>query len=155
MPKYVLDTNLYIKATRDDGWNQALERFFLTCTPAIYLHSVVAMEVLAGATSPELEDRTQERFIRPLERRGRVITPSHGAWKRAAGALTQLQREHTVSQNGIKRSLVNDLLIAASALDHGFVLVTENERDFQLVAHILPLEVVPPWPDQGVATSAT
>lgn len=146
MPKYVLDTNLYIRATRDDGWNQALESFFLTCTPEIYLHSVVAMEVLSGATSPELEEVAHERFIRPLERRARVITPSHDAWKRAAAALAQLLGERKVSPNGIRRSLLNDFLIAASARDHRFVLVTDNARDFQLVEHILPLEFVPPWP---------
>ena len=147
MRKYVLDTNLYIKATRDDGWNQALERFLLTCTPGIYLHSVVAMEVLAGAIRPELAGMAEERFLRPLERRGRVFTPTHDAWKRAAAALTWLLRERKVSPNGIKRSLVNDLLIAASARDHGFVLVTDNEQDFELVRDILPMEFVPPWPD--------
>jgi predicted nucleic acid-binding protein len=152
VPKYVLDTNLYVRATRDDGYNQALESFFLTCTPEIYLHSVVAMEVLSGATSQELEEKTQERFIRPLERRARIITPSHGAWKRAGGALAQLLRERKVSQNGIRRSLLNDLLIAASARDHGFILVTDNGRDFQLVEHILPLEFVPPWPDCSPTT---
>jgi predicted nucleic acid-binding protein len=146
VPKYVLDTNLYVRATRDDGWNRALEGFLLAFTPEIHLHSVVAMEVLAGATSPELEERTQERFIRPLERRDRVITPSHGAWKRAAVALARLLRERKVSPNGIRRSLINDLLIAASARDHGFVLVTDNGRDFELVEGILPVEFVPPWP---------
>jgi predicted nucleic acid-binding protein len=146
VPKYVLDTNLYVRATRDDGWNRALEGFLLAFTPEIHLHSVVAMEVLASATSPELEERTQERFIRPLERRDRVITPSHGAWKRAAVALARLLRERKVSPNGIRRSLINDLLIAASARDHGFVLVTDNGRDFELVEDILPVEFVPPWP---------
>jgi predicted nucleic acid-binding protein len=144
--KYVLHTNLYIRATRDDGWNQALETFFLTCTPGIYLHSAVAMEVLAGAIRPDLEEMTRERFIRPLERRGRVLTPTHEAWKRAGAALAQLLRERKVSPNGIKRSLINDLLIAASARDHGFVLVTDNEKDFELVGEVLPLSFVPPWP---------
>lgn len=147
MQKYVLDTNLYIKATRDDGWNQALETFLLTCTPGIHLHSVVAMEVLAGASSPDLEEMTQERFIRPLERRSRVFTPTHDAWKRAAAALRHLLRERKVSPNGIRRSLINDLLIAASARDHGFVLVTDNEKDFELISEILPVSFVPPWPE--------
>jgi predicted nucleic acid-binding protein len=148
VPRYVIDTNLYIRATREDGWSQALEAFVLTFTPDLYLHSVVALELLAGATDLDLERRTEERFIRPFERRGRVFTPSHGAWKRAAGALTQLVRDHKVSPDrGITKSLVNDCIIAASARDHGFVLVTDNRKDFELVADILPLEFVPPWPD--------
>jgi predicted nucleic acid-binding protein len=115
-------------------------------TPEIHLHSVVAMEVLAGATDPRLEEKTQDRFIRPLERRGRIFTPTHDSWKRAAAALTQLLREKKVSANGIKCSLINDLLIAASARDHGFVLITDNGQDFDLVKDILPVDVVPLWP---------
>jgi predicted nucleic acid-binding protein len=147
MPRYVVDANLYIRATRDDEWSQALETFFLAFTPEIYLHSVVALEILAGATSPDLEKRTEERFIRPLERRERVFTPSHGAWKRAAAALARLVRERKVSPEGIKKSLVNDCLIAASARENGFVLVTDNLKDFELIGSVLKVELVPPWPD--------
>jgi predicted nucleic acid-binding protein len=143
----VIDTNLYVRATRSDEWSQALETFFLAFAPEIYLHSVVALEILAGATSPDLERRTQERFIRPFERRDRLFTPSHGAWKRAAAALARLVRERKVSPEGIKKSLVNDCLIAASARDHGFVLVTDNVKDFELIRDLLPIEFVPPWPD--------
>jgi predicted nucleic acid-binding protein len=147
VPRYVVDTNLYIRATRGDASSQALETFFLGFTPEVYLHSVVALEVLAGATNSDLEERTQARFIRPFERRDRVVTPSHGAWQRAAACLAQLVRERKVSSDhGIKRSLVNDCLIAASARDYGFVLVTDNGRDFELINGILPIEFVPPWP---------
>lgn len=149
MQKYVLDTNLYIRATRDDGENQALEAFLTTYTPGIYLHSVVAMEVLAGATSSDLEEMIRQRFLRPLERRGRVLTPTHDAWKRAAAALTQLLRARKLSPNGIKRSLINDLLIAASARDYGFVLVTDNVKDFELIGDLLPLGFLPPWPERA------
>lgn len=147
MPPYVADTNLFIRATRDDEWSQALETFLLAFTPSVYLHSVVALEVLAGATDPDLERKTWERFIRPWERRNRVITPSHGAWTRAAGALARLVREGKVSPGrGIERSLVNDCLIAASARDYGFVLVTDNVHDFELIRRVLPIEYVSPWP---------
>jgi predicted nucleic acid-binding protein len=147
VPRYVLDTNLYVRATRDADWNEALERFVLACTPEIYLHSVVALELLAGATGAALARKTEERFIRPFERRGRVFTPSHAAWKRAAGALARLVGERKVSPGtGITKSLVNDCIIAASAQDHGFVLVTDNQKDFALIQRALPLEFVPPWP---------
>ena len=148
MPRYVLDTNVYIRATRDDVWSKALERFMRSHTHELYLHSVVALEVLAGATSPDLERRTHERFILPFERRARVFTPSHGAWTSAAAALARLVRERKVSPgSGITKSLVNDCLIAASARDHGFVLVTENVKDFELLRDMLPIDFVPPWPD--------
>jgi predicted nucleic acid-binding protein len=148
MPRYVVDTNIYVRATRDEEWSNGLERFFSTFASELYLHSIVALEILAGATNPDLERRTQDRFIRPFERRGRVITPSHGACKRAGAALAQLVHERKASPGrGIKESLVNDCLIAASALDHGFILVTDNARDYGLVRDILPLVFVEPWPD--------
>jgi predicted nucleic acid-binding protein len=131
--RYVIDTNVYIRATRDDGWSQALENFFLAFSPEIHLHSVVAMEILAGATTPARGVKTQDRFIRPVECRGRVFTPTHDAWKHAAAALTQLLWEKAVSPNGIKRSLINDLPITAAARDHGFVLITDNLPDFEPV----------------------
>lgn len=154
MLKFVVDTNLYVRATRDDEWSQQLETFFLAFTPEIYLHSVIAFEILAGATQRDLEQQTQERFIAPFERRDRVFTPSHGAWKRAAAALAQLVRERKVSAGrGLTKSLVNDCLIAASARDHGFVLVTDNTKDFELVRTILPIEFVRPWPAPATTTS--
>jgi hypothetical protein len=50
---------------------------------------------------------------------------------------------------GITKSLVNDCIIAASARDYGFVLVTDNQKDFALVQNSLPLAFVPPWPHQA------
>jgi predicted nucleic acid-binding protein len=145
--KYVVDTNLYIRATRDAEWNQALEAFLGTFTPWVHLHSVVALELLAGAVSPELEQRTRASFIEPFERRGRVITPGAGAWQGAGSAVARLLRDRKLSPDGIGRSFLNDCLIAASARDDGFTLVTDNTADFALLGDLLPIRVVAPWPD--------
>lgn len=147
MPAYVIDTNLYLRATRSTEWSRQLEAFFIAFTPWVHLHSIVALEVLAGALNPDLERKTQERFIAPFERRGRVVTPTHGAYKRTAGALARLVREKKIQPDGIKRSFLNDCLIAASARDQGFTLVTDNLEDFRLISGILPIEFIPPWPD--------
>lgn len=147
MPKYVLDTNLYIQATRSTTWYEALRRFFYVKTSAIHLHSVVALELLAGATTEKMRRHVEQSFIRPIERRKRVFTPTHEAWKRAAGALAGLVGDRRIRPDSIKRSLVNDCMIAATARDHGFVLVTDNLRDFALISDYLPIEFVPPWPD--------
>lgn len=146
MPKYVLDTNLYIQATRSAASFEALRRFLYVNTAAIHLHSVVALELLAGATTEKMRRWVERSFIRPIERRERVFTPTHDASKRAAGVLASLVRDRRVRPKGIKKSLVNDCVIAASARDHGFVLVTDNIRDFALISDYLPIEFVPPWP---------
>lgn len=146
MRPYVLDTNLYISATRSDKSMRALEAFSTAFAPALHLHSAVAMELLSGATSAALRRRTEASFIRPFDRRGRVITPGHSTWKRAGAIIADLIAARRLSRDGFGRSFVNDCVIAASAHDFGFVLVTENTRDFDLIAMVSPFDYVPPWP---------
>lgn len=146
MRKYVLDTWLYVYATRSDDWNRELQAFYQACAPFVYLHSVVAGELLAGATGPELERRTQRHLLAPFEATGRLVTPGHGAWKGAGAVVARLVREKRLSPDGIRRSFLNDCLIAASARDHGLVVVTDNFRDFEMIRTVEPVEVAPPWP---------
>src|SRR5207244_613254 len=102
--------------------------------------------LLAGAVHPQLEERTQNRLIAPFEATGRLITASHEAWKRAGRTIAHLVRARKLSPDGVARSFMNDCLIAASARESGFTLITENARDFQMIASVLPLVFVPPWP---------
>ena len=146
MAKYVLDTNVYINATRDEDWNDQLVAFYSVQTPFVHLHSVVAGELLAGAVRPGLEKETHRRFLAPFEAVGRVITPSHAAWKRACEIVAALVRRGRLSPGGVGRSFLNDCLIAASSREHGFVLVTDDVDDFELIASEEPIRVVPPWP---------
>ena len=147
MRPYVLDTNVYIRAIRSETGARALETFSSAFAPALHLHAVVAMELLAGATTAPLRRRTDAAFIRPFERRGRVITPGLRAWKRAGEIVAALIEARKLSREGVSRSFVNDCLLAASAREHGFVLVSENTRDFQLIATVAPFEFVAPWPE--------
>lgn len=147
MPKYVLDSNLYIQATRDEDFNDELQAFFWSATPYIYLHSVVAGELLAGAFQPHLERRTLEDFIAPHQETGRVITPGHGTWLRAGQIIVKLVRAKRMGAKGIPRSFFNDCLIAASAREHGLTVITRNTADFDLIRTIEPVEAVLPWPE--------
>ena len=149
MPKYVLDTNIYIYATRDAKWTDELKAFYSSHAPSIYMHSVVAGELLTGAIHPTLERFTQERLIEPFEASGRIITPGHGAWKRMGLIVARLARKKKLNPSGIGRSFLNDCLIAASARDHGFVIITDNLKDFELIKTVAPVDFVPPWPVDG------
>lgn len=146
MRKYVLDTNLYIEATRSDDAADQLKSFYARFLPSVYLHSVVAQELLAGAVSTQLAREIQAQFIGPFEAVGRVITPTHRAWRRAGGIMALLVETKRVSPGGFKPSFIGDCLLAASAREHGFVLVTRNTQDFDLIRPAEPLEVVQPWP---------
>jgi predicted nucleic acid-binding protein len=146
MTRYVLDTSLYIDATRRPEGNRELVEFFTRHTPRVFLHSVVAGELLAGATSQGLERRTRRAFLAPLEAVGRVITPSHEAWKRAGAILAELVRGGVLRPGAFGRSFFNDCLIAASAREHGFVLITANTSDFHRISSVEPLPFQKPWP---------
>lgn len=147
MTVYVLDTNLYIEATRSPERNRDLVAFFTRHTPRVYLHSVVAGELMAGAVAEGLERRTRGAFLEPLEAVGRVFTPSHAAWKRAGAIVAELVRTGALSPGGFRRSFFGDCLIAASAREHGFVLVTTNTADFARIATVEPVAFTGPWPD--------
>ncbi|HUG41743.1 MAG TPA: type II toxin-antitoxin system VapC family toxin [Longimicrobiales bacterium] len=147
MRPYVLDTNVYIRAIRSEAGARALEAFSSAFAPALHLHAVVALELLAGATTAALRGKTESSFIRPFERRRRVVTPGLAAWKRAGEIVGSLIGARELSREGMSRSFVNDCLLAASAREHGFVLVTENTRDFELIATVSPFEFVAPWPE--------
>lgn len=146
MPKYVLDSNLYVQATRDDAFNDELAAFFWAAAPFVYLHSVVAGELTAGAFKPELERRTFEEFIEPHQDTGRVITPSHAAWLRAGQIIVKLVRARRLAPQGIPRSFFNDCLIAASAREHGLTVITRNTADFHLIRTVEQVDAIPPWP---------
>jgi predicted nucleic acid-binding protein len=145
--KYVLDTNIYIHAARDEAMDLALGRFVAAFTPRLYLHSVVAFELMVGSQTAALRKIRHKAYVLPFERRGRVLTPSARAWMRAGEALGELVGSKKLSPGpGITRSLVNDCLIAASASEQGFTLVTENLKDFERLAPLLPIDFVAPWP---------
>lgn len=146
MTKYVLDTHLYIAASRSDAAADELNAFQLRALPHIHLHSVVAQELLAGAVRPEAERRLLEGLVRPFESVGRVITPTHRSWKRAGSIVAELVRRRRLSAGGIPASFVNDCLLAATAREHGFVLVTRNARDFDRIRGVEPFDFVAPWP---------
>lgn len=147
MPKYVVDTNLYIESTRSDTAADDLNAFHARFLPHIHLHSVVAQELLAGAERAELERRLREKFLRPFEAVGRVLTPTHRSWTRAGEIMARLVRAKKVSPGGFRPSFVNDCLIAASAREFGFIVVTRNLRDFEMIGSVEAVKVLPPWPE--------
>jgi predicted nucleic acid-binding protein len=144
--RYVIDTDLYVEATRNDGAAEALKEFYARSLPRVYLHSVVAQELLAGTDNPSLERLTYTLFIEPFEGARRVFTPSHTSWKRAGEVMARLVRDRKLSPGGFKRSFVNDCVLAASAREHGFVIVTRNTEDFELIRTVEAFETREPWP---------
>ena len=149
MPKYVVDTNLHVEAITTDGGNAALAAFQRRFAPFLFQHSTVAQEILAGARDEAGYRAYHEDWVAPFEALGRILTPSHTTWTRAALIIVRLVARGKMSSGGFSRSFLNDCLIAASAREHGFVLVTRNATDFGLIRQVEPrLRYALPWPGQ-------
>lgn len=148
MPKYVLDTNLYVQAITTDEGNAALAAFQRRCAPFLFQHSTIAQEILAGARDEADYREYHKDWIAPFEDLGRIITPSHTTWTRAALIVARLVERRHLSPGGFSRSFLNDCLIAASARDHGFTIVTRNMSDFALISQVEHgILYQPPWPE--------
>jgi len=66
---------------------------------------------------------------------------------RASYLIARLIEAGRLSAGGVARSFLNDCLLAASAREHGFTIVTNDIRDFRLIATIeTGLKYVAPWP---------
>lgn len=147
MRKYLLDTNLYIRATRDTTDAEALHRFLAAHLPATYLHAVVVQELLVGARNPVQARATEAAYIAPFERRRRIVTPTYQSWKRSAEVIGALQEKRIVSSEGYTRSFLNDVLLAVSCREAGVTLVTANLDDFERIRRVERFDFVPPWPE--------
>ena len=146
MTKYVLDTNLYIRAFRSEEGKLALQGFLASFTPSTYLSSVVAHELLVGANTDSKARDIDARIVEPLRKVGRLITPTHTAWTDSAGAIARMARKENRSLRSIPKSLIHDYLLAASCRESGMTLITENVEDLKDVRRYLRFEYVPPWP---------
>lgn len=148
MRKFVLDTNLYVKAFRSPGGAEELERYYADFTPNTYLSSIVLHELLVGASTPAKARQIREDLFGPLTRAGRLVTPSHSAWERAGSAIAQMARNEPRDLRSIPKSLVNDFLLAASCRESGVTLITDNAADFAMVRRYLKHEHLEPWPER-------
>lgn len=146
MKRYVLDTNLYIRAYRSMSGAEELEKYIRDFTPSTYLSSIVLHELLVGARTEAKAHEVRDYLLGPLIRAGRVITPSHGAWERAGLAVSALAKGEKRDLRTLPKSLMNDVLLAASCREAGVTLVTDNLVDFQTIEKYLGHSFVAPWP---------
>ena len=101
MPKFVVDTNLYVEAITTDDGNAALAAFQRRCAPFLFQHSTIAEEILAGARDQADYREYREDRVAPFEDLRRVITSSHTTWMRAALIVARLVKHgHVPSAPG-------------------------------------------------------
>jgi predicted nucleic acid-binding protein len=146
--KYVLDSNCYIDASRDEAALSALRRFTTWSAPHLFLSSVVAAELRAGARAPADRKRLEERVLGPFVRRGRVLTPSAAAGDALGLTLATLREREGLQLSQVGRGFAFDILLAYSCRERGMVLVTRNTRDTARIRGVFAFESVEPYPDR-------
>lgn len=144
--KYVLDTNLFIRAFREEAANAELQRFHQLFAPFEYLSAVVAQELRAGARSAPARRQLERHVLDLYARRGRVVTPSTQAWHDSGDLLAELNSREGLEAGRLSKAFGNDILVALSCREAGLVLVTDNHRDFERIARLAPFAYVSRWP---------
>ena len=146
MTQFVLDSNLYIEAVRDQAKAAALAEFTIASLTAILLHAVVVQELLAGAVSESARRDVHRDLVQPFERRGRILTPSYHAWRRSGEIVATLIERGELTVGGVPRSFTNDAVLAASCREEGVTLITRNRRDFERIQRLERFRFADPWP---------
>jgi predicted nucleic acid-binding protein len=147
--KFVLDTNCFIDASRTADEAVAFAEFCARAAPGLYLSTVVAAELRAGAGSAR-ERRTLERqVLSPYLRRGRVLNPSPAAWDALGTMLAALVERDGLVLQEVRRGFVLDILIARSCREIGATLVSRNSADLSRIAKVFSFDFVAPYPYQG------
>jgi predicted nucleic acid-binding protein len=129
--KIIFDTNIYIEAIRL-GPAADISQLLLSTIPRMYLSAVVVQELYAGALDP-LGERLVATFVSQTERTGRIVVPTYRDWKETGRILGTINRQEPSERTRIPR-LVNDVLLALSAVQIGATLCTFNGEDFRLIA---------------------
>jgi predicted nucleic acid-binding protein len=145
--KYVLDTNCYIDASRDREALAALTRFASWSVPGLFLSSVVAAELRAGARSAQDRKRLDKDILGPFVRRGRVLTPSASGWDALGLTLSVLREEEGLQLSQVQRGFALDILLAYSCRENGAVLVTRNAKDMVRIKRVFAFAHVAPYPE--------
>ena len=144
--RYVLDTQLFIKAFRDPVVNEQLQRFHRGFAPFEHFSAIVGQELRAGAQRPRDRKALERNVLRVFQRANRTITPSPDAWHRSGDVLAEMARQEGLEIPRISKAFANDVLLALSCREAGCVLVTDNERDFQRIRRFVQFDFMKPWP---------
>jgi predicted nucleic acid-binding protein len=150
VPKYVIDTNLYVAANRNRDAADGLLTFYSAHLPVTFFHATVGQELLLGAIGADGRRQVRDAYLKPFESRGRLVVPSYRAWVRSGELVSMLIQRRVLSPGGFTRSFLNDALLAASCREEGLTLVTSNSRDFARLRLVERFEFIPPWPRDGV-----
>jgi predicted nucleic acid-binding protein len=145
--KVLLDTNCFIDAARDPTFRARFTQFCEAAAPGLYLSSVVAAELRAGAQDAESREQLESTVLAVYVRRGRVLAPSARSWDALGHVLSVLGEGTGLRADQTPRSFVFDILVAQTCREHGVTLISRNLRDMERIAKVTPFDFATPFPD--------
>ena len=146
MPKYAIDSSVYIAALRDDGKAADLKGFLAAFLSSTFLSAVVVQELRAGALTGA-QRQAFDAIVGPFARRGRIVAPSPGAFEDCGRILADFATKDGIRLAETRRSFVSDILIATSCRENGIVLITNDRADFKPIQrHLRSFRFEAPWP---------
>jgi predicted nucleic acid-binding protein len=143
---YTLDTNVVIDALRRPVDMSRLQEFLTWALPQTALSSVVASELLAGARTESARRVVEREFLGAFERRGRIVAPSVAAWTQTGLALSRAPGSEAWQ---------NDLLLAHTAREYGWTVITRDTDFARLRPLIKGLRVASPFPPRVTGARRT
>lgn len=147
--KFVLDTNCFVDASRAPDEAAAFAEFCASAAPGLYLSTVVAAELRAGAGSARDRRALEREVFSPYLRRGRVLNPSPAAWDAVGTTLATLVEQDGLVLREVRRSFVFDILIARSCREIGATLVSRNSTDLARIARVFSFDFDTQYPAPG------
>jgi predicted nucleic acid-binding protein len=137
MPGVIYDTSVFI------AYKPA------TFPAGFYMSAIVIQGLAAGA-----EDKSDLQELNALrldyEMQGRLLVPTGEDWWLAGKVLNSLLRGLKSRQGGLtpklpapeKQRIIRDVLVARTARRAGALLVTDNLKDFKLIARFCAVRTV-------------
>jgi len=129
---FLIDTSIFIGLERRTLGVASLEAVVPYPDDRVALASITASELLAGVHRADSESRRQRRhiFVEAILESMPILTFDLRTARTHAQIWTKLmQSGQTIG--------AHDLLIAATALSHGYEVLSENLRDFQRVPDLI------------------
>ncbi len=133
--KYLSDTNVYLEACHSEEAKARFRDTFYPLLPATVLSAVIAHELNVDAQDRGTRSLLQD-FIGPMERTGRLVSPTYEDWLKASEVVTAIERSDRAWRSKLP-ALLNDILMALCARQVGAMVITYNRGDFRLVRHHL------------------
>ena len=131
-----MDTNCFVDVSHGDAEAAAFAEFCAWAAPTLYLSTVVAAELRAGAGSAKDRRTLERQILSPYVRRGRLVNPSPAAWDELGSTLATLVEDEGLVLRDVRRSFVFDILIARSCREAGAILVSRNVTDLSRIAQV-------------------